>query len=499
MILFSANDSFAEKKLFDDFSSTYLNRDKWWPREYVSEVVGGEYISKLGNSAGMPAEVAPGIFRNNLQFANPNSINSIECEITIEETKLDSAPSSSSFARIGGYFYNKNETGGATGDIFAHIMIGDQGNGKLEAFWEVQEMLTDDTRTWNVIGSGTISEFDTSTVDPPYKVKISYDGDNTISFLVNEIHTGSYIGPIRKRAAVTYWKGISTGINATNGSNNGFVFAKFDNVKINNQSTIFEDFANSPLKLDKWGLTFSGTEFAREISNGHLRANVHSVDGTYSSSAVLSEKDTPYLEAKVRISSESQLSAGSRGFARIQGIYYNESRGPGSGNPHNEEEGNVFANVRLDYQEDGSLVASTFIVRSNNSDWSDYTMLLDEEFSMPIYFDTDYILSIKYTKLQFIMKCNNETKIYNITSPTYPPFGEIRVLQTRNMSDSGQSGYMKAQFDDVYIASKFTGTCPGDDDGDKDVDGEDLAAYILDDGGLGLDELASNFGKENCL
>ena len=117
---------------------------------------------------------------------------------------------SRSFARIAGYFYSKNETGGATGDIFAQIMIGDQGNGKLEAFWEVQEMLTDDTRTWSIIGSGTISDFDTSQISPPYKVKISYDGNKTFSFAVNEIYVDSFTGPIKKRASVASWKGIST-------------------------------------------------------------------------------------------------------------------------------------------------------------------------------------------------------------------------------------------------------------------------------------------------
>jgi predicted extracellular nuclease len=42
-------------------------------------------------------------------------------------------------------------------------------------------------------------------------------------------------------------------------------------------------------------------------------------------------------------------------------------------------------------------------------------------------------------------------------------------------------------------------SCPADDDGDKDVDGADLAAYIYESGGLGLDEFAANFGTENCL
>jgi hypothetical protein len=49
-----------------------------------------------------------------------------------------------------------------------------------------------------------------------------------------------------------------------------------------------------------------------------------------------------------------------------------------------------------------------------------------------------------------------------------------------------------------FVIAALESTCPGDFDSDKDVDGADLAAYILDDGGLGVDILASNFGKENC-
>jgi hypothetical protein len=49
-----------------------------------------------------------------------------------------------------------------------------------------------------------------------------------------------------------------------------------------------------------------------------------------------------------------------------------------------------------------------------------------------------------------------------------------------------------------YTFSLVTETCPGDGDGDKDVDGQDLTAFILDDDGLGLDAFAANFGKEFC-
>ncbi len=43
--------------------------------------------------------MAPGIFRNNLPFADPGKIDAIECTVTIVETRLDTVVNSKNFAR----------------------------------------------------------------------------------------------------------------------------------------------------------------------------------------------------------------------------------------------------------------------------------------------------------------------------------------------------------------------------------------------------------------
>ena len=147
-ILISSGDVFAGKTLYDDFSTKYLDGKKWYQRNYVREIVNGQFVSKIGNrSPGMGAEVIPGIFRNHLPFATPEALETlddikiIECDITVVETQLDSAPGSRSSAIIFGYFYNINTSGGAIGDILALLRIGDRGNGGLEASWVVVEVL----------------------------------------------------------------------------------------------------------------------------------------------------------------------------------------------------------------------------------------------------------------------------------------------------------------------------------------------------------------------
>ncbi len=49
-----------------------------------------------------------------------------------------------------------------------------------------------------------------------------------------------------------------------------------------------------------------------------------------------------------------------------------------------------------------------------------------------------------------------------------------------------------------YTVANVGLTCPGDFNGDRDVDGSDLAEYLFDAGGLGLAVFALNFGKGDC-
>jgi hypothetical protein len=49
-----------------------------------------------------------------------------------------------------------------------------------------------------------------------------------------------------------------------------------------------------------------------------------------------------------------------------------------------------------------------------------------------------------------------------------------------------------------YVVADFESSCSGDFNGDKDVDGSDLAEYIFDSDGIGLEKFAENFGKIKC-
>ena len=88
-------EAYAEKKLYDDFSGTYLDSKKWKYREFVREVAAGKLVLKVGNNAAIEDA------RNSIRFKNPEGISSIECEITVVATNLDTGNNPISFARIG--------------------------------------------------------------------------------------------------------------------------------------------------------------------------------------------------------------------------------------------------------------------------------------------------------------------------------------------------------------------------------------------------------------
>jgi hypothetical protein len=257
------------------------------------------------------------------------------------------------------------------------------------------------------------------------------------------------------RAPVTQFKSLSTGIIAVNGSDNGYISASFDNVYINGGGSVYDDFSSPVIDQSKWQYR----EFVREQTGGYLRSNIIGSDSTQSLNTYLTDKTTPYFEAKALIESDTALSPGAIGIARLQGYYYNDSRGPGSGQDHNGYEGDVFVQVRLACDSARTLKAQAYIDRSNDANESAYTSLFAHEFSIPIAFDTYYTLSIRFEGQKLIFGCDDETAEYDISSPIYPAYGEHRLFRSRLYLDSGESGYIKSRFDDVYI-EKSMGLSP---------------------------------------
>ena len=394
-------------------------------------------VLKIGNAGGWDS------FENTTSFQNSHLINSIKCDITIDEIILDTGNNPRSFVLIEGFFLNTQISGGPTGDVWAGLYIGDRGSG-TEAFWEIIEFLDDNLTSWASIGSGSLGLLGPA---PFYTATLAYN-NVTDQFTIDVGGTGVSVPVVDQRPAQTPFKGITARIDADNGSGSGFVSIEVDNVFTNN--AVFDTFDSPPLDRTNW----QELEVVREIASGKARLNVQA-DGERSDITLNpGNQATDYLEAKVLIENESHVSPGARGMTRIAGWYYNDSRGPGSGLPYNGNQGDVWVNNLISLGDNHNLSASCSIIRIDTDDsWGPGTTLFNQDFQIPIEFDTEYTLSIELSDSKIIFKCNNESYEYDISTPMYPPAdGRHRQLRSRVTADPGETGYMKVRFDDVFVS-----------------------------------------------
>jgi hypothetical protein len=458
-VFFAGGQAFGAKSLLDDFSGSYIDSAKWRNGELVREVVNEMLVSKIGNDA----YTYQG--RNNTPFQNPSSINSIQCDITVIETKLDSGTDPRSFARIDGRFYNTNTANPTThkGDVWAAVFIGNRGSG-LEAWWEIHESSDDTGDSWEDRGHGTLDVLGL-TSGVPYTTKLEYDGTNQFTFTVGTV-SGVVFGPARQGAEFHAYKGLETGVYSAGGSGIGYASALFDNVFVNNNP--YDDFSTGALEPTNW----QALEFVREISAGKLRLNVQADEALGRAYVEPIYQTTPYLEAKVLVETGSEVS-GAIGRARVRGFYYNDSRGPGSGQDYNGRVGDVFGYTAIRLDDGSPLSAMALILRCEDADCSTSAVVDSYAFATPISFDQEHTFSNEFTGSSLIFTCDAETYTYDIATPTYPPsMGQERRLESWVSPDPGGSGYMKATFDDVYTG--YTAQATYDATGTWDVTETDV-------------------------
>ena len=446
---FTTGDALAGKRLLDNFSGTYMDAEKWQDREFVREVAGGKLVSKLGNAPGSGN-------RNRTRFQNPEGINKIVCTIVMVDVKTDTGSAPYSFVRIGGTFYSVQSSGGSTGDIWAEIQIGDRGSG-LGAFWEIWRSLNDDFSDEVSIASGTLIPPGTLLTATPYLVELEYTNEHDIIFRVAG-QSATFPDAGWQSPPVFLHKELATGIgtetNLVGASGIGYVSALFDDVFINDEAQAYDNFNSAFIDPSKW----FDQESVREISNGKLRINVRNCNPAGNSEsqgeAVYSfpvNFDRRYIEAKMLIKSGTQIPAGKIGHARFGTWYYNDSRGPGSGNGYNGNEGNVWVAIMLQEFASGQPEACAQLWRSDEVSTTGQDLLF-ECFPTAISYDTEYKLSIDFRDSTIIFKCNELAPIiYNVQTPMYEPSGDFAGFNSRVYTDPGQCGYMKATFDDVYL------------------------------------------------
>ena len=143
-------------------------------------------------------------------------------------------------------------------------------------------------------------------------------------------------------------------------------------------------------------------EKVREVSDGKLRLVIGGSGPDALVGLSPTEPVTSFFGAKVRVESGSRHFGGSSGRARLAGFYYNDSRGPGSGQNYNGYEGDVWAQVLLYFEGNGKIAALAKVVRTEDENDTVWTTLFSQEFATVINFDTEYRLSMEFSNSKFV-------------------------------------------------------------------------------------------------
>ena len=391
----------------------------------------------------------------------------LEAKVLVESSSYVS-PGATAIARIGGWFYNDSrgegsgqEHNGYEGDVWADNRIILDENNKLVAkafLWRTNN--ADDTSDAELFGQ----EFSTPVnFDTEYTLSIEFTGtafvfkcnENVLSY---QLTTPAY-PPSENDIQLT------SRIYADSGEF-GYIKATFDDVCITKGGAPYDNFEADTIDLSKW----AESEYVREISEGKLRLNIRGYDQKSTTDVYLTNGDTFYYEGKVFFESDSHVSPETPGVAGLSGWFYNDSRGPGSMQNHNGHEGDVWLDIRIILDENRNLTAKASATRSDNAENSLETDIFEQYFSGPINLDAEYVLSIEVRALEILFKCNDESLSYPLTTPVYKPYRNNKRLMSRIYADPGESGYVKAWFDDVSVTKRPTPPPLADAGQDQKID-----------------------------
>lgn len=439
----------SAKTLYDDFTEDYVTKVLWRDNglntpnvnEFVREIKNGALVLKVGSHEYTDP------LRNNLRFMDPAPISAMSAEFKVVEINNDPTDSGTAYARMGGFFYNRDAASPSdmAGDVWAEICIGDRGSG-LEAWYEIeiQTGTTDDT--WIVFAMDTLATG--LALNTAYTLSLDYDGDDGFAFQISgsgvtppvrNISGPAYAGP-----CFTTFKALTAALHEDFDEHlNAYVHAEIDNVHINGQATAYESFDATRIDMAKW----RDPETVHEAVDGRLRLNQRYRGSTFRNRATLLDRYTDYLEATLRIESGSQVSSGARGRLRLRGYFYAED------DTYGDYDGEVWVQIGLALDEAGALTAYA-VAETSDANEINYVDRFREDFPTAIQFDTDYVLSIALDRtagtLEF--KCNTNTLTYAIQTPVFPPYNSMRGVESRLDLNDGESGYLKTQVDNVYVA-----------------------------------------------
>ncbi len=424
---------------YDDFSGTYIDRTKWRQGEMVREIDSANQRLLVKQASTRPSAY-PYWDANRLAFVDPNSVNSIQADVTIHQADISNQ--AETWARVSGtWYYDGTAGGGIIGSIVGEVFLRKDSTG-LYAAWEVVRLTSADGSTGPVLGYG---EFATPiSAGTTYTLYVSYDpGVNQFTFKVGaEEKTFGPVGlPTRVGYANVPRKVIGTRVDVTNSVSSGYISATFDNIYKN--GVLYDDFSPPTIDETKW----IDYEYVKEISDGKLRSKVRSstasTSGIYNRHEFLNPSSINVIQAKVT-PTIYENAQGAVVSARIGGIFYND------GTPGGGFLGDVGAEVYIGGTGENPIVGWTVWTFSDSAG-SNSVVITSGTFATPITLGNTYTLLLGWDGSQITFKIDNESASYTPVTSTHPPNIQSKEITTRIRDLAGKEATIEALFDDVMV------------------------------------------------
>lgn len=496
----------AHAAIVDDFDGDTIDFAKWrnydtnhtW--EVIRDVdpVAGELVMGAASdgSSGFPTG-----FGRSALIVHDDPVESLEALGKVRSVDAGSS-GQGAYIAVEGNYYNADTASPSeyTGDVWASTMIGDWGSG-LEARYEILKSTNADFTAWDIVDEGSISTGPLS-LDNFYDLKVGYDGGNGFSFTVNGT-TASANGPPREGEAFTGYQRL--GALVEDGDDPVSVVGRFDDVVVNDDAMLYDDFSDERLDPDKWfqdPVRFGGTYLAevRQADSGKLQLDIQGErvgDALGPRNRLMLQEINPdYVEAMVSIPSDIDMDDNMEGAVGITGFLYNERRDGGDmAQAYDGADGDVWGTVYL-FTFNGNLGAWAYL-ESELADFSTDEVLKSEGFAATLETGKEYRLWMERTDDQIIFGLDGETITeeaitYDVMTPMYEPspaaLGGYRALRTAINGTSSAApsagGIARGTFDDVRTDPSRSGTDDGglNDGGSNDGGSNDGGS---DDGGSG--------------
>ncbi len=430
-------------ELYDDFSGTSIDKTKWKEGESVRETSDGKLILKQASPSPIAIDAYPYVDYNSLRFADPDSVNSIQADVTILQN--DIINQAYTRARLGGRWYNDGTPGGGyAGDIWAEVDIMWTSTG-FKGYWYVGRYTGSSSASLTQLGSGYFTTV--INIGTQYRLYASYDSV-TNQFLFKIGGEAATFGPTGLPTPVGYAnqprKELQTRVQIDNSTSSGYISAAFDNVYKN--GVLYDDFSSSIIDATKW----TSYEFVTEISGGTFRSKVRS--SSESNEARMNSylrfadpSSVNVIQAKVT-PLEYQTNHQTPTDARIGGHFYNDGTTGGGCL------GLVTANVYIGgWFGETELVAGWIVNTYNDFEGNDPKTIKSGKFSKPISLGNTYTLLLGWSGTQFTFKIDDEEAHYAPTTSVNPPNVLWKAIGTIIYLPSGLEGIIDASFDDVIV------------------------------------------------